>query len=270
MDAAAYLARIGLDDRGPAGLAPTLETLRTVVAAHVTTVPFENLSIVGHPHGGYDGEPITLSIPALHEKLVARRRGGFCFELNGLFGRLLADLGFDVDRCGARIGGDADSLGRPPANHHTTVVHLDDGRDYVADVGTGTPQLRVPVPLDGGVIEDRVGVAWRVDPSDAPLSEYALRRRDPGADDWTLRYRFRTEPRRLSYFVATCEFLANEPDGSFTGGPIVRRSTPDGWLALDRTTLTRWTGGAETETRVAPDAWDDVLAAEFDLVLPPG
>jgi N-hydroxyarylamine O-acetyltransferase len=267
MDATAYLARIGLDDRDPAAHPPTLGTLRTVVDAHVTTVPFENLSIVGHPHGAYAGEGVSLSLPALHEKLVARRRGGFCFELNGLFTRLLADLGFDADRCDARIGGDADGLGRPPANHHTVVVHLDDGRDHLADVGTGTPQVRVPVPLDGSVIEDDAGVAWRVDPSDAALSEYALRRRDPGADGWTLRYRFRTEPRRLSYFAATCEFLANEPDGTFTRGPIVRRSTPDGWVALDRTTLTRRAGDSETETEIAPDAWDDVLAREFGIVL---
>jgi N-hydroxyarylamine O-acetyltransferase len=265
MDADAYLHRLDLPDLSADALAPDRDTLARLLEAHVTGVPFENLAIVGDPHGEWDGDGVSLRLPDLYRKIVDERRGGFCFELNGLFNWLLGDLGYDADRCAARIGGDEDSLGRPPANHHTNVVHLD--RRYLVDAGSGTPQMREPVPLDGTVVEDRAGVAWRVDPDDAPLSDFALRLREPGADDWHLRYRFRVTPRQLAFFEATCEFLANEPDGTFTAGPIVQRSTAEGYLRLDADTLTRTAGAAETATPVAPDEWHDVLEREFDLHL---
>ncbi|WP_336036884.1 arylamine N-acetyltransferase family protein [Halobacterium yunchengense] len=262
MDADAYLDRIGVADAA-GELDPTHGTLGRLVAAHVAAVPFENLGIVGDPHGGRGGRGVTLDLPALYEKVVRDRRGGFCFELNGLFGWLLAELGFDADRCAARVA-DEGEFGRPPANHHTAVVHFD--RSYLADVGTGTPQVREPVPLDGSVVADAAGVEWRVDPDDTPLSDAVLRLREPGGD-WRVRYRFRTEPRPLSFFAATCEFLAHEPDGTFTSGPLVQRSTPDGWVALDADALTRVAGRERTETSVPPADWHAVLADEFGLRL---
>lgn len=265
MNADAYLDRIGLSDLSAGAVTPDRETLGRVLEAHVTGVPFENLAIVGDPYGEWTGDGVSLRLPDLYRKIVDDRRGGFCFELNGLFTWLLRELGYDVDRCAARIGGDEDSLGRPPANHHTTVVRLD--RPYLVDAGTGTPQVREPVPLDGTVVEDAAGVSWRVAPDDAPLSDFALRRRGPGDDDWHLRYRFRVTPRTLSFFQATCEFLAGEPDGTFTSGPIVQRSTPEGYLRLDADTLTRAAGSDERETTVATGEWHATLEREFGLRL---
>ena len=264
MHADAYLDRIGLDLTADAAT-PDRATLARVLEAHVTGVPFENLAIVGDPHGEREGDGVSLSVPDLYRKMVEDGRGGFCFELNGLLTWLLRELGYDADRCAARIGGGDDSLGRPPANHHTTVVHLD--RPLLVDAGTGTPQVREPVPLDGTVVDDAAGVSWRVAPDDAPLSDFALWLREPGDDDWRRRYRFRVTPRELSFFEATCEFLAGEPDGTFTSGPIVQRSTAEGSLRLDADTLTRTAGGDETQTPVAPDAWHATLEREFGLSL---
>jgi len=266
MNAANYLERIDLPATAtdqPADRA----LLARLIEAHCRTVPFENLAIVGDPHGAFAGDGVTLAVPALYEKVVEERRGGFCFELNGLCHWLLTELGYDADRCAARIGGDEETLGRPPANHHTTVVTLD--REYLVDVGTGCPQVRTPVPLDGSVVEDPVGIEWRIDPAEMALSDYALSRREPGSD-WQLRYRFQREPRKLSFFAATCDFLANEPDGTFTSGPIVQRSTADGYLRMDAGTLTRVAGGEEREEReepVAPEEWAEVLAREFRIEL---
>ncbi|MFB6082456.1 MAG: arylamine N-acetyltransferase [Halanaeroarchaeum sp.] len=264
MNADAYLDRIGLSETAEA-LDPTVDALSRLLTAHARRVPFENLAIVGHPRTDAPGPGISLRLPDLFGKIVTRRRGGFCFEVNGLFHWLLDEVGFDVDRCSARIGGDENSLGRPPANHHTNVVHLD--RRYIADVGTGIPQVRVPVPLDGTVVADEAGARWRVDPSEKPLSDHALRLQRPGAEEWELRYRFRTTPRALSYFEATCEYLANEPDGTFTSGPVVQRSTADGAIRLDEDTLTRYEGGTETAEPVAAADWTRVLEEEFRIRL---
>jgi len=85
MDVGAYLNRIGFDG-APRQRA---DTLRALHAAHLETVPFENLDI-------HLGRPIVLDEAAFFDKIVRRGRGGFCFELNGLFAALLRALGFDV------------------------------------------------------------------------------------------------------------------------------------------------------------------------------
>lgn len=265
MNADAYLDRIGCTDLRAETASPDHETLQRVLSAHIRTVPFENLAIGGHPHDDVDGDGVSLRLPDLYEKIVDRERGGFCFELNGLFTWLLRELGYDTDRCAARVVSDAESLGRPPANHHTTVVHLD--QPYLVDAGTGTPKPRDPIPLDGTAVEDAAGVAWRVRPDDMALSDYVLELRPPGETAWSIRYRFQVQPRTLGYFEATCEFLANEPDGTFTSGPFVKRSTPEGWVGLDADTLTRVAGTEETETAVTPDEWATVLAREFGIRL---
>ena len=260
-----YLQRIGLTDLRAAEVSPDYETLGRLVSAHLQHVPFENLDIVGDPHGAADGDGdgVSLFLPDLYEKLVDERRDGYCFELNGLWAWLLGELGYDVDRCAGRVT-DEGEFGHPPANHHTTVVHLD--KSYVVDVGSGPPQLRTPVPLDGTPVEDAVGVQWRVDPDDTRLSDYVLKLRTPG-EDWSVRYRFETTPRALTYFEATCDYLANDPDGTFTSGPIVARSTPDGTLSLDADTLTRVADGEPTERTIQPSEWHEVLSSEFGIRL---
>lgn len=259
MDPAPYLDRVGLS---PADAKPTdLRTLARLQRAHVTAVPFETLSITGHPYGDREGEGVSLVLPDLYRKIVARERGGFCFELNGLFGWLLSELGLDADRVAARVLGD-DGTGRPPANHHAHVVTLD--RAYLVDVGLGTPQMRRPLPLDGSVREDEAGVAWRAVESDRPDAEYLTQYREPG-DGWRDRYLLDTTPRPLTYFEATCDYLATAPESPFTGDPVVSIATERGYRKLTPGTLTRVVGEDGREEEVPPEAWDDVLRWEFGL-----
>lgn len=238
------------------------ETLRALLSAHLTTVPFENLAIVGHPHRNIDGNGVSLQLPDLFEKIVRQERGGYCFETNGLFVWLLRTLGYDTDRCAARVVTDDETLGRPPANHHTILVHLN--QPFLVDVGSGVPQLREPVPLDGTVITDGVGIEWRVVPDSTPLSDFTLECRE--SDTWSIQYRFQTKSRKLSYFEATCEFLANEPDGTFTSTPIVMRSTESGHLSLDDDTMTQ-KSDSSVSVLVRPDEWDQILKSRFGISL---
>src|ERR1043165_756885 len=111
---AAYLARIGVP--GPAGADP--DALRRLHRAHLAAVPFENLSI-------HLGEPISLAEDDLLDKIVARRRGGFCYELNGAFALLLESRGAQVTRAAARVYDGEGRLG-PPFDHLALVVRLPD------------------------------------------------------------------------------------------------------------------------------------------------
>ena len=118
----AYLERLGFT----APPQPTIEGLRRLHTAHLARVPFENLDI-------HLGEKILLEPEALVAKIVERRRGGFCYELNGAFSTLLQALGFDVTLLAARVH-NAGVLG-PPFDHMCLRVDLDE--PWLADVGFG-------------------------------------------------------------------------------------------------------------------------------------
>ena len=259
MDPDRYLDRIGVE---PArARRPDRETLERLQRSHVTAVPFETLAITGDPFGVRDGEGVLLDLEHLYEKLVERGRGGFCYELNGLFGWLLGELRFDADRVAARVvtGGGV----TVPANHLAHVVELD--RRYVVDVGMGVPTMRRPLRLAGGRHTDAAGVDWRVVESDRPDADYLTQFRKPGDDDWTDRYVFRDRPRELGYFEATCEYLQTAPESTFTGDPVVTIATERGHRKLTPDTLTRFVGGTEREEPVAADEWHELLRREFGL-----
>ncbi len=126
-----YLRRIGYG--GP--LSVSSQTLHDLHRAHLLAIPFENIDV-------QRGRTPSLALDDIFEKLVVNRRGGWCFEMNGLFAWALRELGFRVDLLGAAVGrdkrGDAKLM-----NHLTLLVHLDE--PYLADVGFGNGTL-TPFP----------------------------------------------------------------------------------------------------------------------------
>lgn len=138
-DLGAYLERIGL---AGCELPPTMDSLCALMHAHLTHIPFENLDAWDR------GEAPLLGIPDIFDKVVIRRRGGWCFELNALFKALLDALGFETYTVGARV-----MVGRDyfPAVSHRGTVCLLDGKRYYCDVGFGDVLFRAPVPMDGSV-----------------------------------------------------------------------------------------------------------------------
>lgn len=286
MDHERYLSRIGFETEwAPSHDAGTVERLQR---AHVTTVPFETLSITGDPFGVREGEGISLAVDDLYGKIVDRRRGGFCYELNGLFGWLLRELGFDIERRAAMVVTDGEA--RPPANHLTHVVSLD--RRYLVDVGLGTPTMRRPLPIDGTPTRpDAAGVTWRVVESDRPDADLVTQFRgfdgsratdgddesdesdrsdrsgdvDRGNAGWTDRYVFRDVPREAGFFDATCEYLASAPESPFTGTPVVTIATDRGHLKLEPDRMTRITNGERTEATLSLEEWYTTLNREFGI-----
>jgi N-hydroxyarylamine O-acetyltransferase len=260
VDPERYLARIGLDPEE--ARPPTAETLARLQRAHVTTVPFETLSITGDPFGGPDGEGVSLDLRDLYEKLVVRERGGFCYELNGLFAWLLGELGFDAVRLAAQVVDDEGDP-RPPANHHAVGVALE--APHLVDVGLGLPKMRRPLPVGGRAGPDAAGIEWRTIESDRPDADGIVQTRREGEGSWGDRYLFTTTPRDLSYFEATCEHLAAAPESNFTGDPYVNVGTDRGHKTLSVDALAEVVDGEKREREVAPEEWHDVLASEFGL-----
>ena len=238
---------------------PDLETLTRLLRAHVHTVPFETLAITGDPFGERTGEGVVLSVPYLYEKIVERERGGYCFELNGLFHALLNTLGYDVHRAAGRMS----SALRIPANHHTNIVTLD--RPYVVDVGTGPPTIRVPVPLDGTPVTDGIGTEWRVVASPRPDASHRIEYRTADESEWQSRFVFNDAPRSLHYFKAANDYLQSAPESPFTDAPSVTLTTETGYRTLSGESYEEADGTDRQERTVTGDDWHDLLAQSFGL-----
>ncbi|WP_116998504.1 arylamine N-acetyltransferase family protein [Desertimonas flava] len=232
-----YLARIGASRDTP---------LADLQRLHLHHVPFENLDI-------HLGKAITIDPDALFDKVVHRRRGGFCYELNGLFADLLDALGADVQRLGSRVWGG----GRfgPPLDHMQLVATWPDADEpHLVDVGFGrfaTEPLR-----------------WtdRVDQTD-PTGVYRLADTGDGLVDvsWNGAPVCRTDPRplELADFAAMCWFQQTSPDSHFTQGPTCSRLDAGGRVTLAGHLLIRTSAeGTRTETTLGSD--EEVLTAYRD------
>ena len=234
----AYLERIGarrprhLDESALAGLH----------RAHLMTVPFENLSI-------HLGEAISLTDTDLMSKIVTRRRGGFCYELNGAFALLLQALGADVVRVAARVYGDG-RLGSP-FDHLALIVRLPAGGDrWLADVGFGSHST-YPLRYDSRHEQDDPGGRFLVtDAADGDLD--VLRDGQP-------QYRIEPRGRALADFIPTCWWQQTSPQSHFTQNTVCSRLTTDGRITLSGRTLITTRGGARTEQSLETD--DAILAA---------
>jgi N-hydroxyarylamine O-acetyltransferase len=240
----AYLARIGAIR--PAY--PDATALRELQLRHLRTVPFENLSV-------QLGEPIVLDQAALVAKLVERRRGGFCYELNGAFAALLTALGYRVTMHAARV-----LLGPEPGplfDHLTLRVDL--AEPWLVDVGFGS-FCRYPLRLDErGDQRDPDGTFRVVEREYGDLE--VLRDGQP-------QYRLEARPRALADFGPTCWWQRTSPESHFTQSLTCSRLTDDGRITLSGNRLIRTVAGDRREETLGSDA--DVLAAyqtQFGITL---
>jgi N-hydroxyarylamine O-acetyltransferase len=250
MDIAAYLQRINYT--GP--LVPSAETLRLLQVAHLRTVPFENLSI-------HSGEPIVLDDEALFEKIIHRRRGGFCYELNGLFAALLRALGFDVAMLSARVA-NAEGIFGPDFDHMTLLVTL--AERWLVDVGFGDSFLE-PLKLDEESAQIQGHHAYRVVRKGEHLA--LMQRSDD--DRWTKQYRFTLQPYQYSDYAEMCRYHQTSPQSHFTRARICSRATSDGRISLSEMRFITTTADGKRQEQILTNQEDyaTILRDQFDVVM---
>jgi N-hydroxyarylamine O-acetyltransferase len=243
-----YLDRIGV----AADPDPTLDWLTAAQEAHLMTVPFENLDI-------HLDVPIELDDARLLDKVVRRRRGGFCYELNGTFIWLLRAVGFRADLLEAQVAVD-DEHYTDPFDHAVIRVWLD-GHPWHADVGFGE-HARRPFPMADGVTHVEGDRSWRWITRRAGFLD--LDRRSAAAD-WSHDHRVSLEPRRLADFADRCRWQQTSVDSHFTEGPVCTIARPGGGRVTlaDDLVITTGPDGTREESTLTTDA--DVLAAYHDL-----
>ncbi len=244
----AYLERIGYQG----STAPTFDTLRAIHRAHLLSVPFENLDIAR-------GRKIVLDEEALIRKIVERRRGGFCYELNGAFAALLRSLGFQVTLLSARVARDAGGEA-PEFDHLCLRVDLDE--PWLADVGFGDSFLE-PLRLLADVEQiDPAGMFRIVQRGD----RLQLEKMEPEGS-WKRQYTFTQQPRRLDEFADMCRYHRTSPESSFTRKSICTKATNDGRVTLADMKLIITNKGGRTETLLASEQErNDALKEHFGVI----
>lgn len=247
VDLDAYLARLGLDGR---------PSLAQVHRAHATAIPFENLD----PRRGV---PVSLAPEDLERKLVAHRRGGYCFEQNLLLKAGLEALGARVEMLLARVraGGAA---GRPrPRSHLVLRVHSD-GAVWHADVGFGHGTLLEPIPFGPGDVHEQDGWRFRVVADGSELVLQTLQE-----EEWADLYGFVPESVPFVDVEVSNWFTCTHPHSPFVTGLIVSAHRPDG----TRVSLSDWSGLSLTEetpsgatvTPVRPNEIAELIYTRFRL-----
>ena len=255
-DLNAYFDRI--DHRG--SRQPTLPVLNALMAAHVQAIPFENLDVLL-------GAGVDLAPDAVFDKLVRRRRGGYCVEQNGLFLQVLTALGFAVRPLSARVRLQPVPGQTPPRTHLFLEVTID-GQRWLADVGVGALSLSSAIRFTAGDEQPTPHEPRRiVREGDHWLHQARL------GDAWSDVYEFTGEEMpAIDREVATW-YTSAHPRSHFRSSLLAARALPDGGRVTLRDGELKHRardGRARTRILQSSDELLDALAAEFGLVFPPG
>ena len=250
MDINAYLKRINYQG----SLAVTAETLRELQVAHLLSVPFENLSI-------HAKQPIVLEDEALFAKIVERRRGGFCYECNGLFAALLRALGFKITMLSAEVA-DAEGVFGPAFDHMTLMVSLE--QRWLVDVGFGDSFLD-PLRLDERGEQFQGSRTYRIDSDDAL---FTLMQRIDG-DEWKAQYRFTLEPHEYADYAEMCRYHQTSPQSHFTRARLCSLATDGGRITLsDLRFITTSANDEKQERTLTSEAeYEAILRERFGIVM---
>ena len=245
-----YLSRIGVD---PQNVRPDVETLKLLQRRHLLHVPFENLDI-------HWKRPIVLDTDSFYKKIVRGGRGGFCYELNGLFNELLIAVGFHTHLVSGRV---YDIEGNPgPEFDHMAIVVLIGGEEYLADVGFGD-FIAEPLKIDpSGEQVDREGVFI------VRLTEHgAFEVEKKDGDGWKPECLFGRNAHALQEFAGMCEFHQHSPDSHFTKGKVCSILTETGRKTLTDTKFTVTAAGQKGDSPIASeDEFKQFLLGEFGIV----
>ncbi|MGA9769368.1 MAG: arylamine N-acetyltransferase [Blastocatellia bacterium] len=244
----AYLERINY--RGP--VEPTAANLRELHKAHLLAAPFENLDI-------HLGREIVLDEQKNYSKIVERRRGGFCYELNGAFAMLLRALGYDVKMLSAGVANPNGGFG-PPFDHMTLLVELE--KRWLADVGFGD-SFREPLLLDEPGEQTEEWGAYRI----TREGEHVTLEQCFG-ELWKPQYRFTLQPREFADFAEMCRYHQTSPESHFTQRRTCSLATVDGRITLaDMRLITTTRGGRSERDLTDEQEYATILRERFRIEL---
>ncbi|MFC5603780.1 arylamine N-acetyltransferase family protein [Sporosarcina koreensis] len=245
MDIEKYLKRIHASKENK----PSLHQLTELQRLHMTEVPFENLDVIRRV-------PIYLNLNTIYKKIVLRNRGGYCYELNGLFHWLLKELGYDASLIAATVFRPNGQWAKPET-HAAIIVQLDE--PYLVDVGFGDSTI-LPIPLNGSPQTDVSGT-YLIQQSGKEVFDLIRTRNGESRP----LYRFSTSAKQLENFHEGCVFNQVSPESTFTHVDIVTKATPTGRLTLKDLELSISENGVMNSTSLTAHEKEALLSDSFGI-----
>ncbi|MCF6360812.1 MAG: arylamine N-acetyltransferase [Cyclobacteriaceae bacterium] len=248
MDKKEYLNRICFTDE----VLPTLEVLQKLQLNHLLHIPFENLDI-------HYQKPIQLNIAEISKKILGSQRGGFCYELNGLFFELLTSIGFRVKRVSAKVYDKDNGYGQE-YDHLALIVNLNE-TEYLVDVGFGDFAFS-PIPIKLGELHLDVQASFLIESVEDDYLKVS--KVDNGSE--RREYLFKNVPRSFSEFESMCYYQQTSPKSHFTQQKLITKPTKEGRITLTSDKL-KITILGKTEERVlkSEEEFNDVLTTHFQI-----
>ena len=228
-----YLARIKCSFEAE----PSLRYLTKLHRQHIYSIPFENLD-------NFIGNQVLLDIKKIFEKVVIRRRGGFCFELNGLFHQLLVGLGYQVELVSARVFHDQNKIG--PEFDHMAIVAMVEGQRYLLDVGYGE-SFRSPKAIVPGLVQMDYQEYFKIVKN---IDENFTLSYSADCINYSNQYIFDLMPRRLIEFVDMCDFHHRNKASHLVKKIYIHQTTTTGQMILTNRQLTIEENGVKSKYAV--------------------
>lgn len=254
VDLDAYFARIGYD--GPR--TPTIETLRALHALHPAAIVFEAIDVML-------GRGVDLDPAVVDAKLIQARRGGYCFEHNGLFKRVLTTLGFEVEGLAARVRWNQPPDAPPLPSTHMALLVVAEGQAWLTDVGFGGCVMTAPLRLNTNAVQETAHDVFRFAPDGACTRLEALI-----DGDWQPLYVVSHEPQLDVDYELRNWYTSTHPNSHFRHNLMVARTTPQARYTLRNNRYTvRRPGGAVDQRTLDADQIARVLVETFELPVEP-
>ena len=222
------------------------DTLRNIHIAHTLNVPFENLDV-------FYRRPILLDETSLYEKIVMKRRGGYCFEMNGIFSIVLKKLGFKVTDLLARVAIDGVNY---TAKTHQAIMVETGGSRWIADVGFGNDGITAPLLLDEDAEQTQYAHSYRI--NNQHESVYVLQKKE--GDVYKRLYSFTLDECCSEDFLLSNHFTSTYPESFFIKMRMCTMPSKDGRITLTDNQFKVIKNGNVSETGIENEE-------EFNLLL---
>ncbi len=244
-----YFNRIRIEKKG---LTPKAETLKLLQKQHLLQIPFENLDI-------HWQSPIILDARNFYEKIIREKRGGFCYELNGLFNKLLTEMGFQTKIISARVSQGEGKFGAE-YDHLAILAKIDD-EEFLVDVGYGDFTAE-PLKFELNVEQQDDNGIFLIKKFDNEYFEVVKK----DAEIWQSEYIFKDLARDLSEFTEMCNFHQTSPESHFTRGKLCSIMTEIGRKTLTDKKFIETEKGVKSEIEILSDAeFNQILEREFGI-----
>ncbi|WKZ69713.1 MAG: arylamine N-acetyltransferase [Melioribacteraceae bacterium] len=243
-----YLERINFRNK----ICNNLDTLSALQKSHLLNIPFENLDI-------HHKIPISINLEYFYNKIVENKRGGFCYELNGLFNELLKSLGFKTHLVSARVFNTQEKYG-DEFDHLAIIVKIDND-NWIVDVGFGEFAFSPLKIITGIEQKDERGI-FRI----ISFNKDYLAVQKKSSDGWKNEYLFSLRPRNISEFSDKCNYHQSSPDSTFTQKKLCSIATLNGRITLTDKSLKITSNDTVREIEIVNDKrFYQLLKIYFDI-----